>query len=90
MAEIFNSAIFMSYGKYPHPISINLWNGYGINKANKLTPGLEIANLSIPSVSQLNKIEQQLIKLNYPYTKKDHSLLVNDPSGNPFRLYTNL
>lgn len=87
--EIPNSALFMSFGKYHHHIAINLWNGKGVKQASDSTPGLIVANLSIPSIVQLNKIENKLNELNYPYIKKDHSLSVKDPSGNQFRLSTN-
>lgn len=87
--EIPNSALFMSYGKYHHHIAINLWNGKGVKQASDTTPGLIVANLSIPSADQLNTIENKLNELNYPYIKKDLSLSVKDPSGNQFRLSTN-
>lgn len=87
--EIPNSAIFMSYGKYHHHIAINLWNGKGVKQASSTTPGLIVANLSIPTITQFDTIETKLKDLNYPYIKKDQSLIVNDPSGNQFRLSTN-
>lgn len=87
--EIPNSALFMSYGKYHHHIAINLWNGKGIKQASDTTPGLIVANLTIPSIVQLNTIENKLNELNYPYIKKDQSLRVKDPSGNQFRLSIN-
>jgi catechol 2,3-dioxygenase len=87
--EIPNSAIFMSYGKYHHHIAINLWNGKGVKQASSMSPGLFIANLWIPTLTELSTIESTLKHLNYPYTKKDQSLIVNDPSGNQFRLSTN-
>ncbi len=87
--EIPNSAIFMSYGKYHHHIAINLWNGKGVKQASSSTPGLIVANLNIPTITQLDNIENKLNELNYPYNKKDQALIVNDPSGNQFRLMTN-
>jgi catechol 2,3-dioxygenase len=87
--EIPNSAIFMSYGKYHHHIAINLWNGKGVKQASSMSPGLIIANLWIPTLTELSTIESTLKHLNYPYIKKDQSLIVNDPSGNQFRLSTN-
>ena len=87
--EIPNSAIFMSYAKYHHHIAINVWNGKAVKQADLKTPGLILANISIPSQVDLNKIETQLTQLNYPYSKKDHSLIVNDPSGNQFNLSLN-
>ena len=87
--EIPNSAIFMAYGMYHHHIAINLWNGKGVKQAKSNTPGLMVAKLSIPTEIQLHNIENKLNELNYPYIKKDHSLIVNDPSGNQFSLQSN-
>lgn len=87
--EIPNSAVFMSFGKYHHHIAINLWNGNGVKQARSNTPGMTVANLSIPTELQLINIENKLNELNYPFIKKDHSLIVNDPSGNQFRLQSN-
>lgn len=84
--EIPNSAHFMSYGKYHHHIAINVWNGKGVRPADHNTPGLITANLSFPSQDNLDLIEDKLNEQNYPYTKKDHLLIVNDPSGNQFNL----
>lgn len=84
--EIPNSAHFMSYGKYHHHIAINVWNGKGVKPADLHTPGLMTANLSIPNQETLNHIERKLNEENYPYHKKDHSLIVDDPSGNQFNL----
>ena len=87
--EIPNSAVFMSYGKYHHHIAINVWNGKGVKQADSTTPGLIVANLSVPSIDFLNKVETRLNETKYPYTKKDHSLIVNDPSGNQYQLILN-
>jgi len=87
--EIPNSAIFMSNGKYHDHIAINLWNGKGVKQAKSNTPVLIVANIRIPNQLLLNNIENKLNEFNYPYTKKDHSIIVNDPSGNQFRLSTN-
>lgn len=84
--EIPNSAIFMSYAKYHHHIAINVWNGKGVKQAEPKTPGLIVANLSFPTQEDINRIENKLIQSNYPYIIKDHSLSVNDPSGNQFNL----
>lgn len=84
--EIPNSAIFMSYAKYHHHIAINVWNGKGVKQAEPNTPGLIVANLSFPTQEDINRIENKLIQSNYPFIKKDHSLSVNDPSGNQFNL----
>lgn len=84
--EIPHSAIFMSYAKYHHHIAINVWNGKGVKPADLNTPGLIIANLNIPNQDSLDQIEHKLNKENYTYIKKDHSLIVNDPSGNQFNL----
>lgn len=87
--EIPNSAVFMSYGKYHHHIAINVWNGKGVKQADSTTPGLNVANLSVPSIDFLNKVETRLNESKYPYTKKDHSLIVNDLSGNQYQLILN-
>lgn len=84
--EIPNSAVFMSYAKYHHHIAINVWNGKGVKQAESNTPGMLIANLSFPTQDDLNQIEQRLIQTNYKYIKNDQSLIVNDPSGNQFKL----
>jgi catechol 2,3-dioxygenase len=89
VVEIPNSAVFMSYGKYHHHIAINLWNGKGIKQANPSTPRLIVANLNIPTLNQIDLIENRLKESNYPFIKKDDALWVNDPSGNQFKLSTN-
>lgn len=60
----------------------------GLNKQTQ-RPGLNVANLSVPSIDFLNKVETRLNESKYPYTKKDHSLIVNDPSGNQYQLILN-
>jgi catechol 2,3-dioxygenase len=87
--EIPNSAVFMSYGKYHHHIAINLWNGKGVKQSNPSTPRLIVANLKIPTINQIDYIENRLKDSNYPFIKKDETLWVNDPSGNQFKLSTN-
>lgn len=87
--EIPNSAIFMSYAKYHHHIAINVWNGKGVKQTDAKTPGLIVANMNIPSIDMLNKIESKLKQLSYPYTENDKSLIVYDPSGNQFNLSLN-
>lgn len=89
VVEIPNSAVFMSYGKYHHHIAINLWNGKGVKQASPSTPRLIVANLNIPNMHQLDLIEKRFKDSNYPFTKKDEALWVNDPSGNQFKLSTN-
>jgi catechol 2,3-dioxygenase len=89
VVEIPNSAVFMSYGKYHHHIAINLWNGKGIKQANPSTPRLIVADLKIPTLNQIDLIENRLKDSNYPFIKKDKALWVNDPSGNQFKLSTN-
>lgn len=87
--EIPNSAIFMSYAKYHHHIAINVWNGKGVKQTDAKTPGLIVANMNIPSIDMLNKIESKLKQLNYPYTERNKSLIVKDSSGNQFNLSLN-
>mgnify|MGYP003586278449 CR=1 FL=1 len=87
--EIPNSAIFMSYAKSHHHIAINVWNGKGVKQTDAKTPGLIVANMNIPSIDMLNKIESKLKQLNYPYTERNKSLIVKDPSGNQFNLSLN-
>jgi catechol 2,3-dioxygenase len=81
-----NSALFMSYAGYHHHIALNLWNGRNVPQTPSNAPGLGLARLHIPSLEFLNQIEQKLIQKQYPHTKKDQTLYVLDPSGNPFEL----
>ena len=81
-----NSALFMSYAGYHHHIAINLWNGRNVPQTPLNAPGLALAHLQVPSLLFLDQVEHKLSKRNYPYTKKDQTLSVLDPSGNPFQL----
>lgn len=81
-----NSALFMSYAGYHHHIALNLWNGRNVPQAPTNAPGLALARLHVPTLELLNQIEQKLIQMQYPHTKKDQTLYVLDPSGNPFEL----
>lgn len=81
-----SSALFMSYAGYHHHIALNLWNGRNVPQTPENAPGLSLARLQVPSLEFLLDVENKLIKHRYPYTKKDQTLLVLDPSGNPFEL----
>ena len=81
-----NSALFMSYAGYHHHIALNLWNGRNVPQNPVNAPGLALARLQVPSLEFLREIEDKLIKHQYSYTKKDQTLFVLDPSGNPFEL----
>ena len=81
-----NSALFMSYAGYHHHIALNLWNGRNVPQNPVNAPGLARARLHVPSLAFLNDIEHKLNTRQYSYTKKDQTLFVLDPSGNPFEL----
>ena len=81
-----NSALFMSYAGYHHHIALNLWNGRNVSQTPVNAPGLALARLQVPSLAFLNDIEHKLNTRQYSYTKKDQTLFVLDPSGNPFEL----
>ncbi len=81
-----NSALFMSYGAYHHHIALNLWNGRNVPQTPINAPGLALARLHVPSIAFLDQVEQKLSNHQYPYQRKDQTLTVLDPSGNPFEL----
>lgn len=82
VAEIKNSAYFISTGGYHHHMGLNVWNGIGAKPAPENATGMKFFTLSVPGRDQLEEIRKRLDKGKYEYDFADGTLKTEDPSAN--------
>ncbi|MBP2242216.1 catechol 2,3-dioxygenase [Cytobacillus eiseniae] len=75
-------ALFISSGGYHHHIGLNTWNGLGAPAPVENSVGLASYTLIFPNEEAREMVIERLKRIEVPVSKKDHSYLAKDPSGN--------
>lgn len=88
VAQIDDSAIFLSTNQYHHHIACNIWNGIGAPKPEKNSAGLDYLTLVYPDNKSLEKTITNLKAIGAVIDNTDIEFKVEDPSGNQIRLVT--
>ncbi|MCR2821175.1 VOC family protein [Lederbergia panacisoli] len=74
-------ALFISKNKYHHHIGLNTWNSKGAPAPAKNSTGLRNFTLALSNEEEMQKIKQQLEKLNASFSLEEGKVITRDPSG---------
>jgi catechol 2,3-dioxygenase len=82
MAQLGESAAFLSAGGYHHHIGANTWESAGAPPPPSGTAGIRHATIHIPDQDERGRILSRLEAARFPTEKRPEGDLVRDPSGN--------
>lgn len=88
VAQISDSAVFMSTNNYHHHIACNVWNGVGAPQPKENSAGMDYFTLVYPDEVSLEKTLTNLKTQAVVINQSDDCFLVEDPAGNQIRLVT--
>jgi catechol 2,3-dioxygenase len=77
-----NSAVFLSAGRYHHHIGANTWQSRGAQPPPENSVGLRHFTILVPDTGALDSIVARLISANVDHKQQDNTILVSDPSQN--------
>ena len=86
MAELGNSALFISAGGYHHHIGLNTWEGVGAPPPPPGTVGLRHYEISLPDLAEFEKLAGRLQSAGIDFEETDEGLLFRDPFQNGLML----
>lgn len=78
MTNFMDSALFISAGGYHHHIAVNIWQGTGVPNSPKLSSGLVAYSLQLSSQEELQKLADNLVSFEIPFTFEGNQLIVYD------------
>lgn len=78
MTNFMESALFISAGSYHHHIAVNVWQGVGAPNSPALSTGLVGYSLVLSSEDELQKLADNLVAHEIPFTFEDGQLIVHD------------
>jgi catechol 2,3-dioxygenase len=77
-----NSAVFLSAGRYHHHIGANTWQSRGAPPPPENSVGLRHFTILVPDTGTLDSIVVRLKAANIEHKQQDNTILVSDPSQN--------
>lgn len=86
MAQIANSALFLSAGGYHHHLGMNVWAGIGAPQPPENATGLRYYTIVLPDKAALEEVLAKLRKAEVTVEPGDEGWFVQDPSKNKIYL----
>jgi catechol 2,3-dioxygenase len=82
MAQLGDSAAFLSAGGYHHHIGANTWESAGARPPPPGTAALRRATVLLADKAELDRVRGHLRESGHPTEESSHGFVVHDPSGN--------